>query len=159
MGIEGPEPATVRAEATTELERELSLLFRSTRHLSERMAARIHPDLDAPGYGLLVTILDADPDGAGVRAVDLASRIRLHKSTLSRSIGDLEHLGLVARVRDPQDARARLVRLTERGRAAVEDTRAARSQEILHRLDHWDAADLSQLAVLLGRLSSSLSAD
>ncbi|WP_197679925.1 MarR family winged helix-turn-helix transcriptional regulator [Microlunatus soli] len=165
MGTEDPAPAAARAAATTELERELSLLFRSARHVSARMAARIHPELDAPGYGLLVAILEAQPsqhgseEAGGVRAVELAGRTRLHKSTLSRSLGDLERLGLVARVRDPLDARARLVTLTERGRTAVEDSREARRQEMLRRLDSWDAEDLSQLAALLGRLSASLSAD
>lgn len=141
-----------------ELERELSLLFRGTRRLSEKLAARIHPELDAPGYGLLITILDCDPEHNGVRAVDLAARTRLHKSTLSRALGELERLGLLTRVRDPHDARARLVTLTQHGRDAVEESRTARRQEMLARLAEWDPADLSQLATLLGRLGSALSA-
>lgn len=161
MRTEDPGPAAARAAATTELERELSLLFRRARHLSDRLAARIHPELDAPGYGLMVAVLEAESnhERSGVRAVDLANRTRLHKSTLSRSLADLERLGLVTRVRDPQDARARLVTLTERGRSAVEDSRAARRREMLRRLGEWDAGDLSQLAALLGRLSGSLSDD
>lgn len=157
MDTEDPARSTARAAATTELERELSLLFRRARQLSAHLAARIHPELDAPGYGLLVAILDADPERAGVRAVDLATKTRLHKSTLSRAIGDLERLGLVARVRDPQDARARLVTLTDRGRTAVEESQAARRQEMQARLAEWDAEDLSHLAELLRRLGASLS--
>lgn len=163
MGTGDPDPEAVRAAATQELERELSLLFRGARRMSEKLAARIHPELDAPGYGLLVTILDADTQHAdlehrGVRAVDLAARTRLHKSTLSRSLGELERLGLLTRVRDPHDARARLVTLTQHGRDAVEESRLARRQEMLGRLAEWDPADLSQLATLLRRLSSALTA-
>jgi DNA-binding MarR family transcriptional regulator len=148
-----------RAAAMSDLEREISLLFRGARSLSERMAATIHPDLDAPGYGLLLTILDMDPEAEGVRAVDLAARTRLHKSTLSRSLADLEALGLLARVRDPHDARARLVTLTDRGRTAVAESRQGRREQMSVRLAEWDADDLLRLAELLGRLTRSLNVE
>ncbi|GAB3927125.1 hypothetical protein GCM10027613_42370 [Microlunatus endophyticus] len=140
-----------------DLEREISLFFRSARSLSERIAGHIHPDLDSPGYALLATILELDPDDQGVRAVDVASRTNLHKSTLSRSIADLERLGLIARVRDPQDARARLVTLTGRGRTAVENSRVGRRELMLSRLESWEPDDLAQLATLLQRFSRALS--
>src|SRR4051794_32259498 len=142
-----------------QLEREISLFFRSARTISDRIAVHIHPDLDAPGYALLATILDLDPDGTGVRAVDVANRTKLHKSTLSRTIADLERLGLLGRARDPQDARARLVTLTELGRTAVERSRVGRSKLILDRLAEWDTADLVQLAALLQRFSRALTPD
>ncbi|MBO0812099.1 MAG: winged helix-turn-helix transcriptional regulator [Microlunatus sp.] len=148
-----------RAAAMADLEREISIFFRRARSLSARIAGQIHPDLDAPGYALLATIVDLDPDDQGVRAVDVAHRTKLHKSTLSRSIADLERLGLVARVRDPNDARARLVTLTERGRTAVERSRLGRSDLMLHRLAEWDTADLIQLASLLQRFSTALTVD
>ena len=159
MGTDHPEADEQRRAAIGELEHELSLLFRRARGLSTRIAAQIHPELDAAGYGLLVAILDLDPDGDGVRAVDLAHKTRLHKSTLSRSLGVLEGLGLLKRVRDPHDARARLVTLTEQGRAAVQASRTGRSELILRRLSEWDVADLSRLAELLGRLSRALTVD
>lgn len=142
-----------------DLEREISLLFRRSRGLSTRMAEQIHPDLDAPGYALLLIILELDPDGEGVRAATLAERTHLHKSTLSRSLGYLEDLGLLERVRDPADARARLVTLTDRGRTAVQRSRQARSELMLRRLDQWDAEELSQLADLLGRFSRAVGLD
>jgi len=148
-----------RKAAMVALEREVSMLFRNARSLSERIATHIHPDLDAPGYALLITILELDADGQGVRAVDVANRTTLHKSTLSRAIADLERLGLVARVRDPHDARARLVTLTERGRTAVEKSRLGRSEMMLNRLSGWDTRDLAQLATLLERFSRALSPD
>ncbi|HEY9290714.1 MAG TPA: MarR family transcriptional regulator [Microlunatus sp.] len=156
MGIDHAGADEQRRAAIGELERELSLLFRRARGLSERMATEIHPELDAAGYALLIAILDLDPDGNGVRAVDLAHKTRLHKSTLSRSLGVLESLGLLARVRDPHDARARLVTLTDQGRTAVQQSRTGRSELMLQRLSEWDGADLSRLAELLGRLSRAL---
>lgn len=151
------DPQPDRSAAMTALEREISIFFRSARSLSERIATEIHPDLDAPGYALLVTILELDADDQGVRAVDLANRTQLHKSTLSRSIADLERLGLIGRVRDPLDARARLVTLTERGRTAVEKSRLGRRELMLKRLAEWDGDDLAQLASLLQRFSRALS--
>jgi DNA-binding MarR family transcriptional regulator len=151
--------AGARAEAIRQLERELSLLFRRSRSLSTRMAGQIHPELDIPAYGLLLAMLDLDPDGAGVRAADLVERTKLHKSTLSRTIGDLERLGLVTRVRDPEDARARLVTLTDSGRTAVRESRSGRHEVMRQRLQHWDAEDLTVLADLLGRFSRALGDD
>lgn len=140
----------------TSLEREVSIFFRSARSLSERIATLIHPDLDAAGYALMITILELDPDGRGVHAVDVVNRTQLHKSTMSRAIADLERLGLIARVRDPHDARARLVTLTERGRSAVERSRGGRNELMLKRLAEWDTEDLAQLATLLQRFSRAL---
>jgi DNA-binding MarR family transcriptional regulator len=157
VGTDQPQADDRRAAAMRDLEREISLLFRRSRGLSTRMAEQIHPDLDAPGYALLLVILELDPDGNGVRAAGLTERTHLHKSTLSRSLGYLEELGLLERVRDPADARARLVTLTGRGRVAVQRSREARSELMLQRLTRWDADELSQLADLLGRFSRSLS--
>lgn len=42
-----------------------------------------------------------DPAGAGVRAVDLTAALARHRSTTSRALGDLERLGLLARLPDP----------------------------------------------------------
>jgi DNA-binding MarR family transcriptional regulator len=47
---------------------------------------------------------------------DLAERLRLEKSTVSRMAADLERKGLLVRERDPQNRRLYRLRLTDRGR-------------------------------------------
>jgi DNA-binding MarR family transcriptional regulator len=48
---------------------------------------------------------------------DLAERLRLEKSTVSRMAADLERKGLLVRERDPDNRRLYRLRLTDEGRA------------------------------------------
>ncbi len=57
---------------------------------------------------------------------ELASRLRLQKSTVSRLVGMLESRGWVERSRSPQDGRAVELRLTEAGRRMAEGIAGAR---------------------------------
>lgn len=53
----------------------------------------------------------------GLTQTDLAERTFRDLPTMSRIVGTMERSGLVTRKRDPEDARARLVYLTARGRS------------------------------------------
>jgi DNA-binding MarR family transcriptional regulator len=57
---------------------------------------------------------------------DLAARLQLEKSTVSRLVGILESRGWIARARSAQDGRARELRLTDRGRQMAADLAEAR---------------------------------
>jgi DNA-binding MarR family transcriptional regulator len=57
-----------------------------------------------------------DPDGT--RLTELAERARMTKQSVGEVTSDLEQRGYVERVPDPSDGRAKIIRLTERGRAA-----------------------------------------
>jgi DNA-binding MarR family transcriptional regulator len=76
---------------------------------------------------------------------------------MSRNIADLERLGLVERVPDPTDARARLLRLTAAGSEAVRRSRAGRRRRLAAQMDGWSAADLKQLGTLLQRFNDQVS--
>lgn len=54
----------------------------------------------------------------GSRVTDLAEAGQVTKQTAGYLVDQLEATGYVERVPDPRDARARLVRITERGRQA-----------------------------------------
>ena len=56
--------------------------------------------------------------------VDLAKRLHISASTVTRMAVPMEKLGLVARQPDPRDARLAYVVLTESGQAIVTDARA-----------------------------------
>lgn len=56
------------------------------------------------------------PDGT--RLTELAEAAQVTKQTASFLVDQLERAGYVARTPDPSDARARLVRIADRGRAA-----------------------------------------
>ncbi len=57
---------------------------------------------------------------------ELASRLRLQKSTVSRLVGMLERRGWIVRNRSPEDGRAMELRLTEAGSKAARDIAEAR---------------------------------
>jgi DNA-binding MarR family transcriptional regulator len=63
-----------------------------------------------------------DPDGA--RLTDLAERARLTKQSVGEIVTNLEELGYVERVPDPDDKRAKVVRLTARGEEVQKVARA-----------------------------------
>jgi DNA-binding MarR family transcriptional regulator len=92
----------------------------------------------------------------GSRITELAERAQLTKPTIVYLVNDLEALGYVERIPDPADGRAKLVRLTERGRAAIDTGRAA----IAEIEDEWRAAfgaeRLAQLRELLLELRAVL---
>lgn len=141
-----------------DLERELTRFFRRSRVASTSIAAQVHPDLDVASYTVLVTISDLSGSlPGGVRAIDVAETLGLHKSTMSRNIAVLERLGLVAREPSVEDARARILTITEPGRRSLDAAVTARRQRVSTTLGRWSEADLRDLARLLGQLNDDLS--
>ena len=61
--------------------------------------------------------LSAAPDRQ-LRMQDLAARVVLSRTRVSRLVSDLERVGYLERVPDPDDGRATLARITPEGRAA-----------------------------------------
>jgi DNA-binding MarR family transcriptional regulator len=138
-----------------ELEVELTRLMRRARSAQQRVAAEVHPDLDSAGYAVLIAVRDLAEQHGGARGGEVSEVLGLHKSTTSRNLTTLEELGLVERVPDPDDARARQVRLTEDGRAALARSVSGRRERLRALLASWDAGDLAELARLLRRFNDS----
>jgi DNA-binding MarR family transcriptional regulator len=88
----------------------------------------------------------------GTRLGDLAEMAQVTKQTASFLVDRLEQGGYVERVPDPTDARARLVRISARGRKAQQV--AAREERAIYRewTEHLGAEDMARLADILGRL-------
>ena len=76
------------------------------------MAERGYPEL-RPGARRAVPV---DRPSSGSRLVDLAEEARVTKQAMMAIVDDLESRGYVRRIADPTDTRAKLVRLTTRGR-------------------------------------------
>jgi DNA-binding MarR family transcriptional regulator len=73
------------------------------------------------------------PGPEGERPSGLADRAGVSKQTINHVLRDLEHLGYIELRADPDDNRARLVRLTVRGRRLVDamfDAAAATEREL-----------------------------
>jgi len=87
--------------------------------------------------------------------VDLAKRLSVSPSTVTRMAAPLEKLGLVGREPDTRDARLAYVTLTLAGKTLVEHAIAT-----LERLsgetfsDRWSLQEIERLTALLGRLTA-----
>ncbi|MFI0352561.1 MarR family winged helix-turn-helix transcriptional regulator [Actinomadura sp. 9N407] len=92
------------------------LLFIPYRAVEQRvfaaLAAAGHDDITLAQGRLLQRI-----DDGGSRVSELAEAAQVTKQTAGYLVDQLERAGYVERTPDPSDARARLVRLTERARA------------------------------------------
>ena len=90
------------------------------------------------------------PDGA--RVTDLAESARITKQTAGCLVDQLERAGYVRRVPDPADARARLVRIAERGQSAVAVARVAEAEVEAEWTRHLGSTSARQLRRALTRL-------
>jgi DNA-binding MarR family transcriptional regulator len=68
-----------------------------------------------PAHGCVFGHIDED----GARLTALADRAGLTKQAVGEAVADLERLGYVERVPDPEDGRAKIIKLTDRGVAAT----------------------------------------
>lgn len=137
-----------------QLESELTITWRRVRRLSLMLARHVDENLEAAAYGLLSALNDV----GDVRAGELAERFGVDKSTVSRQLAQMETAGLVERIPDPKDGRARFVHVTEAGKARVAELRQARGHWLQRVLDDWDTEDVDQLVGLLSRLNVALEA-
>ena len=89
--------------------------------LLEGLSERGYPDV-RPGHSDLFMTIDRR---TGTRLTELAKRARMTKQGMMLLVDELEERGYVRRVPDPEDGRAKLVRLTARGRNYVAEARRA----------------------------------
>lgn len=125
----------------------LAINERVSAGLAERGFADFRPALGTIGQHIA--------DG-GSRVTELARLTQLSKPTVVYLVDELERLGYVERVADPDDGRAKLVRLTERGFRAQETARGilAEIEEDWSRL--LGPRDFTLLRELLERLHGAL---
>lgn len=113
--------------------------------LAASMAERGYGGVRA-GHGAVLRHVDRR---SGSRLGELAARAGISKQSMMQVVDDLESRGYVARVADPADARARLVRLTAEGRrCATEYGRAVRGLETRARRRLGDRTDEALRAAL-----------
>jgi DNA-binding MarR family transcriptional regulator len=94
--------------------------------------------------------------GGSLRVSALAEALGLDTSTASRHVRQLELAGYLARTGDPQDRRASRVRLTRRGRGALDRAMRARAARLDHAIADWSEEDRVTLTTLMTRLADSL---
>jgi len=103
---------------------------------------RIIKELNAAGFEELVVphmaVLQF-PGPEGVRPGMLAERAGMSKQAMNQLLRSLENVGYIVRFNAPDEGRARVVRLTERGHAAY-----AKIYEILRAIEREWSAELGR---------------
>ncbi|MCW1823043.1 MarR family transcriptional regulator [Mycolicibacterium conceptionense] len=91
-------------------------------------------------------LLSTIEDQGEARISDLAYLDHCSQPTMTTQVRRLEDAGLVTRTPDPGDARAVLIRITQRGRQTLEQARADRAAAINPRLERLSAEERTTLA-------------
>jgi len=91
------------------------------------------------------------------RPSDLAAKMHLDVSTISRHLQSLEHQGMVQRSTDPDDARAQRISISAHGSDVLARVLDHRAATIRDAIAHWSAADRRALRQFLHRLAGDLS--
>ncbi|MGV0814476.1 MarR family transcriptional regulator [Mycolicibacterium boenickei] len=86
-------------------------------------------------------LLSTIEDQGEARISDLAYLDHCSQPTMTTQVRRLEDAGLVSRTTDPGDARAVLIRITDRGRQTLEQARADRAAAINPRLERLSAEE------------------
>ncbi|MBQ1093171.1 MarR family transcriptional regulator [Streptomyces sp. B93] len=148
-----PTPSLPDAPASpevAEIERALSrIAYLGTRaRQHERLMALAGVPLDRAAVALLRQIADTEP----LRPGELAHRLGVEASHVTRTVQQLHKAGYVSRVPDPEDRRAQRIELTAEGRAAVDRIRDVGSRGMQLALAEWTPGELRQLATLFHRM-------
>ena len=122
-----------------------------TRRLEAELVAE--HDLPLASYDVLVQLSEA-PSRA-LRMTELAERVLLSRSGLTRLVDRLERDGLVARRACPDDARGTLAVLTDAGLARLQAAWPTHLRGVSqHVTDKLSTEELATLEELLGRLAT-----
>jgi DNA-binding MarR family transcriptional regulator len=139
---------TPTRRATSGQELVVSLLTVARRLRARLPEGRIDP--------AMMFVLHHVQAGGSLRVSALAEAMGLDTSTASRHVRQLEDAGYLARTGDPDDRRASRVRLTRRGRAALDQAMRARAAVLDRAIADWPDDDRATLTTLMTRLADSL---
>jgi DNA-binding MarR family transcriptional regulator len=104
--------AAAKAQSTVQL------LFKAARILNEQAIGRVRDRTKRP-VRVAHTALFPHIDLAGTRLTDLASRLGVTKQAAGQLVDELVEMGMLERAPDPEDARAKLIRFSKKGRAGL----------------------------------------
>lgn len=132
-------------------------LIRAQSHLQNRFAAELG-GVHGLSVNELMLLMHLDQAAGGrLRRVDLAERLDLSQSGVTRMLAPMEKVGWVARAEDPRDGRVGYVVLTAAGRRLAKEGAKTLAQQASTLFgDLWTDKELETLARLLGRLTVNL---
>lgn len=141
-----------RDETLRSLEQEVGVMIRRVRRVIGIRAQMVHPELQPSAYLLLSSIAESGP----VRASELVERFDTDKGAVSRQVSHLLGLELLAKEKDPSDARASLVSVTDDAKSRMADVVEHRRKLFAEGLSEWSEAELARFVKDLARYNAAL---
>ncbi len=146
-----PEAASdERTAAIRALELEFGELFTHARRIISDHAERLSPGLLPGAYKTFTTIARREQ----ITLSALAETLHSDKGQVSRSVRELEALGLIERTPDPDDGRSSLLSATATGIERLHAIRGPGRSPLLNALHAWDLEDVRTLTHLLHALAA-----
>ena len=138
-------PAAVRARAAGFGER----ISRLRRVLADN-AQRVAPGMLPGAYKVFTTIVRRE----SVTLSSLADSLMADKGQISRTVRELEELGLITRTPDPADGRSSLLSPTAEGLERLAAARMPQESVLLDTLEDWSVDEIRDLTRLLHALTA-----
>jgi len=144
-----------RTDAVRALEAEFGELINRFRRIITENANRVSPGMLPGAYKVFTTIVRRE----SVTLSALAESLMSDKGQISRTVRELEQLGLIERTPDPDDGRSSLLSPTAMGLERLEQARAPQEGALLNALAEWPVDDIRNLSRLLHALTAGESPD
>jgi DNA-binding MarR family transcriptional regulator len=91
-----------------------------------------------------------------MRVADLAAKVGLTQSAISRQVADLVRAGLVERRIDDADGRAALIRISAEGEARLAQERETRAEQLCEVVTDWEGAQVDDVLDAVRLLADTL---
>jgi DNA-binding MarR family transcriptional regulator len=98
----------------------LQVLFKTARLTNELAIERVREAMGDQRFRAAHTSLFPHINSDGIRLTALAERVGVTKQAVQQLVDEMEAFGVVERVPDPRDGRAKLIRWTEEGREGLD---------------------------------------
>ncbi|WP_228484733.1 MarR family winged helix-turn-helix transcriptional regulator [Microbacterium cremeum] len=144
------ETREARTEAVRALEAEFGELINRFRRIILENANRVSPGMLPGAYKVFTTIVRREQ----VTLSALAETLMADKGQISRTVRELEQLGLVQRTPDPTDGRSSLLAPTPEGLERLAAARAPQESTLVDALEDWSLDDIHNLTRLLHALTA-----
>lgn len=139
-----------RTQAVRALEAEFGELINRFRRVISENANRVSPGMLPGAYKVFTTIVRRE----SITLSALAESLMADKGQISRTVRELEQLGLIERTPDPADGRSSLLSPTAEGLERLAQARAPQERTLVDALEEWPIDDIRNLSRLLHALTA-----
>jgi DNA-binding MarR family transcriptional regulator len=141
-----------RTDAVRALESEFGELVGRMRRILTENADRVSPGMLPGAYKVFTTIARRE----SISQSALADVLMVDKGQLSRTVRELEQLGLIQRAPDPEDGRASILSPTRLGLERLAAARAPQEDSLVSALEGWPIDEIHSLTRLLHALQTGI---